>query len=255
MNKIFETLNLTVPLVTLDLETTDLSVDKAKIVEIFALKVNPDGSREEFYSLVNPGIAIPPDAYNVHKIDNAMVADKPYFKEIAPGLNTFIGDAALLGFNSNAYDLPILVKEFSDAGIMFNFINRVKIDARVIHQRFNPSNLAFVYNHYTGKTLENAHTAEADVTATYEIFEEQVTRYGKEFPEDLNRFCNHDQTFLDLNGKFILKNGIVYFNFGKNKGIPALDDKSYLNWVLYTSDMRSDVKLIAKLLLDGKKFS
>lgn len=256
---IIEKLKLTTPLVTLDLETTGVSIDEAKIVEIFALKINLDGSREEYYSLVNPGCKIPKDAIDIHHITDDMVVDKPYFVNIANDVLAFIGNSAILGFNSNVYDLPLLAKEFGTAGILFDFINRVKIDAKVVHQKFNPSSLSNLYKVYTKKTLENAHSADADVYACLEVFEKQIELYGDQFPEDLDTLCsyrdgNSKYRSVDLGNKFILKNGIVYYNFGKNKGIPALDDKPYLNWILHSSDMRADAKLVAKLLLDGKKF-
>jgi DNA polymerase-3 subunit epsilon len=259
MNNLVKTLNLSVPLVVFDLETTAVNLDEARIVEMYLYKLNLDGSREEFYSLVNPGHKIPSDAIEIHGITDDMVLDKPYFASIGKQVLEFIGNAALLGFNSNQYDLPILAKEFGMMGILFDFINRIKLDARIIHQKFNPSNLSTLYNKYTGKVLENAHSADADTLATLEIFEKQVELYKDQFPENLDKLCSYREhesknRSVDLAGKFIIRNGVVYYNFGKNKGIPALDDKAYLNWILHSSDMRADAKLVAKLLLDGKKF-
>ncbi len=251
---LLQKIGLKTDLVCFDLETTELDTSLAKIVEISLTKLMLNGEIRKMYHLINPGKNLTEGVVAIHGIDNTMVADKPYFISVAKEVFDFIGDAAICGFNSNHYDLPIIIREFSEAGIEFDYINRVKIDVKNLHQRFYKNSLSELYKFYTGNPITNAHQAEFDVIATLTILDEQVKRFGDQWPSDLDTFCNYDRKMLDFSNKFYLKDGVVYYNFGVNKGIPCLDDKSYLNWVVYKSGMSPDVRLIGKQLLDGRKF-
>ncbi|MGZ4038897.1 MAG: 3'-5' exonuclease, partial [Bacteroidia bacterium] len=170
-------LNLTRPLVFFDIEATGLSVGSDRIVEICLLKVNPDNNTETKTMRLNPGIPIPEVVSKIHGIYDKDIADCPTFKQAAAGLSQFIGNADLAGFNSNKFDVPMLVEEFLRAEIDFDFKNRRLVDVQNIFHFMEPRNLHAAYKFYCNKELVNAHTAEADTVATYEIFLAQLQRY------------------------------------------------------------------------------
>src|SRR4051812_15127673 len=170
-------LNLTRPIIFFDIEATGLSVGSDRIVEICMLKVNVDNSTETKTLRVNPQIPIPEVVSKIHGIYDKDVADCPAFKQIAGNLSQFIGNADLAGFNSNKFDVPLLVEEFLRAEIEFDFKNRRLVDVQNIFHFMEPRNLSAAYKFYCGKELINAHTAEADTIATYEIFLSQIERY------------------------------------------------------------------------------
>ncbi|MBO4740071.1 MAG: 3'-5' exonuclease, partial [Bacteroidales bacterium] len=183
-------LNLNRPLVFFDLETTGLQIGSAYIVEISLVKVNVDGSVEEKTHRIRPAryvnrdgvevaetLPIPPETTAVHHITDADVADKPTFRELAPEILAFIGDADIAGYNSNKFDVPLLVEEFLRNGINFDLANRYMVDVQNIFHKMEQRTLKAAYKFYCGKDLENAHSANADTMATYEIFLAQIERY------------------------------------------------------------------------------
>ena len=170
-------LKLHKPLCTFDLETTGTNVAKDRIVEICILKVNPDASRESKTWLVNPEMPIPEAASLVHNIWDKDVENAPTFREIAPKIMEMISGADLAGFNSNRFDVPLLAEEMMRAEIDFDIKKFKLVDTQVIFHKMEPRNLSAAYQFYCGKTLENAHSAEADTTATFEILDAQVGKY------------------------------------------------------------------------------
>ena len=244
--------NLSRPLVFFDLETTGLNVGKDKIVEISMLKVMPDGEEISRTELINPGIPIPDECSAIHGITDEDVQDKPTFPQIADDLLAFIGDADLAGYNSNKFDVPLLVEEFLRCGRRFDLRNRYLIDVQNIFHKMEPRNLVAAYKFYCNGDLENAHSANADTEATYEVFKAQVERYGdigNDIPE-ISKFSSYNSN-ADFMGRLIYDaDHRVVINFGKYKGMLLNDvfrkDSAYYDWMmkgespLYTKKVLTD---------------
>lgn len=231
-------LNLTCPLAFFDLETTGTEPVKDRIVEISVLKIFPDGTKETHTFRVNPGIPIPHPASKIHNIFDTDVAGEPLFKEIAGKIVSLLEDSDLAGFNSNQFDIPLLAEEFSRAGIDFDIKKRKFVDIQAIYRKMEPRNLGAAYKFYCGKTLENAHQAEADVTATFEVLMAQIERYPgfKNTVDFLAGFANHKKN-ADLAGRIVFDDkGVEVFNFGKHKGKPVeevfIKEPSYYHWMM-----------------------
>jgi DNA polymerase-3 subunit epsilon len=240
------------PLTFLDFETTDKDSKVAKVVEFAFLKVMPDGSELRYQSLVNPGIPIPPESSEVHGITNDTVIDKPTFKELASRIYGFIEDSDLAGYNSNRYDIPILVRELNDAGILLDVSQIEVVDVRNIYTRKEARTLSAAYAFYTGKELDDAHSAMVDVVATKAILEEQFWKYKGDFPstiEELALYSNFDTKLFDPTGTFYKDGDIVKFAFGKFKDKPIDTDRSYLVWMLNGTFPESVKQLIRGVLV------
>jgi len=248
-------LKLHKPLCIFDLETTGTNVGKDRIVEICILKVNPDSSRESKTWLVNPEISIPKECTEIHGISDEDVKDAPVFKEIAAKIVDMISGSDLGGFNSNRFDVPLLAEELLRAGYDFD-LNKFKlVDAQTIYHKREPRNLSAAYNFYCGKTLENAHSAEADVLATFEVLDAQVGHY-EDLPKEiagLSEFSSHNK-FADLAGMIHFdENNHEIFAFGKYKGQKVKDvfqkDLGYYGWIqnadfpLYTKKVLTAIQL------------
>ena len=214
------TLNLSKPICFFDLETTGINISKDRIVEISILKVYPNGKEERYTRLVNPTIPIPADVTKVHGISDEDVADKPTFKELAKEIHNIIKDSDLAGFNSNRFDIPLLAEEMLRADLDFDMKNRMAVDVQTIFHKMEQRTLSAAYKFYCDKSLDNAHSAEADAVATYEVLKAQVERY-EELENDtkfLAEFSSRKK-FADFAG-FINYNkaGEECFSFGKHKG-------------------------------------
>ena len=195
-------LELKKPLVIFDLETTGVNVSKDRIIDIYLIKAYPDGKEENLYKRLNPGVPIPDETSEIHGIYDRDVNDSPTFAEVAQELNAFIGDADFAGFNSNRFDFPLLVEEFYRAGVDFDTVKRKFVDAQRIFHVKEPRNLAAAYRFYCDETLENAHSAEADTRATWEIIKAQVDKYS-DLPstvEALHSFSGQND-LVDLAGR------------------------------------------------------
>lgn len=251
-------LKLYKPLCIFDLETTGTNVAKDRIVEICILKVNPDASRESKTWLVNPEMLIPKESTAVHGITDEDVKNAPKFKEIAPKIMQMIAGSDLGGFNSNRFDVPLLAEELLRAGIDFD-LNKFKlVDAQTIFHKMEPRNLTAAYKFYCKKELENAHSAEADVLATFEVLDAQVGHY-EELPNDiaaLSEFSFHTK-FADLAGMIHFdEEQQEIFAFGKYKGQRVKDvfqkDLGYYGWIqsadfpLYTKKILTGIQLRSK---------
>ena len=271
-------LNLNRPLVFFDLETTGLQIGSAYIVEISLVKVNVDGSVEEKTHRIRPAryvnkdgvevaetLPIPPETTAVHHITDADVADKPTFRELAPEILAFIGDADLAGYNSNKFDVPLLVEEFLRNGFDFDLSTRYLVDVQNIFHKMEQRTLKAAYKFYCGKNLDNAHSANADTMATYEIFLAQIERYkdveytdekgkvSKPIVNDipaLSEFSKSRQ-WADLEGRIGIKNGVEVFNFGKHKDKPVKDvfavEPSYYSWMMNGDFSLSTKKVITRI--------
>ena len=251
-------LKLHKPLCIFDLETTGTDISKDRIVEICILKVNPDGSRESKTWLINPGIPIPAKASEVHNITDEDVADKPSLKDIAPQIMQMLAGADLGGFNSNRFDVPLLAEELLRVGVDFDLSKIRLIDAQVIYHKMEPRNLSAAYKFYCDKTLENAHSAEADTHATFEIIDAQVGKYQElgDNVDALSEFSYHSK-FADLAGNIIYDSeGVEVFNFGKYKGQRVVDvfkkDIGYFGWIQNADFPRYTKKVLTAIQLKSK---
>jgi len=249
-------LKLKKPIVFFDLETTGVDVVKDKIVEISLLKIHPSGEEESHTWRVNPERPIPPVVSEIHGIYDADVADKPTFKALAHRIHDLVKDSDLAGYNSNRFDIPLLAEEFLRADIDFDMGKRVAVDVQNIFHRMEQRTLSAAYKFYCQKEIENAHSAEADVRATYEVLKSQLDRYDDELENDiafLSDFSNR-QKVADFAG-FIAYNedGEEFLTFGKYKGQLVEDilkkDQGYYSWIqnadfpLYTKKVLTAIKL------------
>ncbi|MBP6414699.1 MAG: 3'-5' exonuclease [Bacteroidia bacterium] len=241
------------PLAFFDLETTGVTVGADRIVEISILKLMPDGSRPIYTRRINPEMPIPIGASKVHGIYDADIANEPNFLTLAPEINAFIGNADLAGYNSNKFDIPMLVDEFLRVDYHFEMKGRRMIDVQNIFHKMEQRTLAAAYKFYCNKQIENAHSAEADIIATYEVFVAQLERYP-ELNTDidtLHQFTSMNKN-VDLAGRIIFneKNEEV-FNFGKHKGRTVKDvfekESSYYDWML-KGDFPAETKQVLTAL-------
>jgi len=248
-------LKLNKPIVFFDLETTGINIAKDRIVEISILKVHPNGNKESKTWLVNPEMEIPAEVVAIHGITNEKVVTEPTFAELAKEINQLIEGADLAGFNSNRFDIPLLAEEFLRVGIDFDMKNRVGIDVQVIYHKKEQRTLSAAYKFYCDKELEDAHSAEADTNATYEILKAQLDKYN-DLENDvkfLNEFSSHKKR-ADFAGFLMYnENDEEVFTFGKYKGKKVEDvlakDKGYYSWIqnadfpLYTKKVLTAIKL------------
>lgn len=232
-------LNLKNPLIFFDLETTGIDIVHDRIVEISFIKVYPGGKEECKTRRINPEIPIPPESTAVHGITDEDVKDCPTFRAIAKSLAAQIEGCDLAGFNSNRFDIPLLVEEFLRAGVDVDLSNRKFVDVQTIFHKMEQRTLSAAYKFYCNKSLENAHAAEADTRATYEILKAQLDRYPDVLQNDI-KFLSEYSCFtknVDFAGRVVYdENGKEVINFGKYKGRPVenvlQNDPSYYDWIM-----------------------
>ncbi len=247
-------LSLKKPIAFFDLETTGIRISSDRIVEISILKIYPNGNKESKTWLVNPEIEISKEASDIHGITNEKVVTEPLFSELAPKVSQMIEGCDLAGFNSNRFDIPLLAEEMLRANVNFDMKDRLAIDVQVIFHKKEQRTLGAGYKFYCDKDLENAHSAEADTMATYEILEAQIEKYkdiGNNV-EFLSEFSSHKKR-ADFAG-FILydEDDIEMFSFGKYKGRKVTDvlreNPGYYSWIqnadfpLYTKKVLTEIK-------------
>lgn len=237
------------PIAFLDLETTGVDILKDRIVQIAVIKINVDGTTDEKQMLINPSISIPLGASEVHGITDEMVVDSPKFSQIAVSLNLFLDGCDLGGYNSNYFDVPLLIEEFKRCGIDFSLENRNFVDVFNIERQLNKRNLSSVYKRYTGKDLDGAHDAMIDVRATIEILEKQIEINNLEIDsEKLDLLSQGDVKRVDLAGKLCEIDGEICWAFGKHYQKPIKNDISYVNWFLTQQVPSETEKIIRKTL-------
>ena len=232
-------LNLKNPLVFFDLETTGTNINTDRIVEICYLKVFPNGNEVSKSMRINPEMHIQEASTAIHGIHDEDVADCPTFKQVAKEIAKDIEGADIAGFNSNRFDVPVLVEEFLRAGIDIDLTKRKFIDVQVIYHKLEQRTLSAAYKFYCGKNLEDAHTAEADTKATYEVLKAQLDRYPDVLQNDVN-FLSEYSSFTrnaDFAGRIIYDDkGVEVFNFGKYKGMSVAEvlkrDMGYYGWIM-----------------------
>lgn len=243
-------LKLANPLIFFDLETTGITINKDRIVEISLLKIFPNGDEDCKTRRINPEMPIPPESIAIHGITDEDVKDCPTFKEIAKSLAAIIEGCDLAGFNSNRFDIPLLAEEFIRAGIDVDLNKRKFIDVQTIFHKMEQRTLSAAYKFYCGKELDHAHSAEYDTKATYEVLKAQLDKYPDlqndiKFLSEFSSFTNN----VDFAGRMIYNDkGEEVINFGKYKGRLVSEvlqsDPSYYSWI-----MNGDFPLNTKKIL------
>ncbi|MBE6220019.1 MAG: 3'-5' exonuclease [Alistipes sp.] len=248
-------LNLKRPIVFFDLETTGVDTAKDRIVEISMVKVMPNGEEIVRTRLINPQMHIPEDATAIHGITDEDVKDAPTFAQIAKSLSQFIEGCDFGGFNSNRFDLPMLVEEFLRAGVDVDFRRRKFIDVQNIFHKMEQRTLVAAYRFYCDKELDNAHSAEADTRATYEVLKAQLDRYP-ELQNDVTALAEFSTRgeVVDYAGRIVYNDkGIEVFNFGKYRGRSVSEvfqeEPSYYSWM-----MNGDFPLYTKKIITEIRF-
>ena len=250
-------LNLKNPIVFFDLETTGINIVKDRIVEISFLKVHPNGKEESKTRRINPEMSIPAESTAIHGISDEDVKDCPTFKEIAKSLAVQIEGCDLAGFNSNRFDIPLLAEEFLRVGVDVDLNKRKFVDVQTIFHKMEQRTLSAAYKFYCDKSLENAHTAEADTMATYEVLKAQLDRYG-DLQNDVN-FLSQYSSFtnnVDFAGRMVYNHkGEEVINFGKYKGQKVEDvlknDPSYYSWIMNGDFALNTKKVLTEIKLRG----
>ncbi len=250
MSELTHTLKLKKPLAVFDLETTGINIVRDRIVEISVVKALPNGSTEVRTRRINPEMPIPLESSLIHGIYDEDVKDEPTFKGIAKNLASFLEGCDLAGFNSNRFDIPMLVEEFLRVGVDFEMKNRRAVDAQRIYHMMEPRNLGAAYKYYCGKELIDAHSAEADTIATFEVLQGQIEKYegvkmkdanGNEFEPIQNDIAAlHELTaskLIDFAGRMVFnEKGEEVFNFGKHNGKKVVDvlkkEPSFYDWIM-----------------------
>lgn len=250
-------LNLRNPLVFFDLETTGISIVRDRIVEISFVKVFPNGKEESYTRRVNPGMPIPSESTAIHGITDDDVKDCPVFKEIAKSLAAQIEGCDLAGYNSNRFDIPMLAEEFLRADVEIDLNRRKFVDVQTIFHKMEQRTLGAAYKFYCNKSLENAHTAEADTVATYEVLKAQLDRYPdlKNDVAYLSQFSSFNDN-VDFAGRMIYNDkGEEIINFGKYKGRLVTEvlktDPGYYAWIMNGDFTLNTKKMLTEIKLRG----
>ena len=230
-------LQLTRPIAFIDLETTGVHISNDRIVEIAIVKILPDGSNQVKRKLINPLMPIPAGSSAIHGITDEMVKNAPSFKQVANELKQFLENCDMGGYNSNRFDVPLLIEEFLRAGIEFTTDDRKLVDVQKVFHMMEQRTLTAAYKFYCNKTLDGAHSAEIDATATWEVLEAQLKRYPQigNTVENIVKFTGEDD-IIDFARRFVKENGIEVFNFGKHKGKPVTqvlkEEPQYYDWMM-----------------------
>ncbi|NDW18884.1 3'-5' exonuclease [Dysgonomonas sp. 216] len=249
-------LNLKNPIVFFDLETTGTNIVKDRIVEISYLKIFPNGKQESKTRRINPEMPIPAEASAVHHIFDEDVKDCPTFKQVAKSLSDQLEGCDLAGFNSSRFDIPLLAEEFLRVGVDIDFSRRKFIDVQIIFHKKEQRTLEAAYKFYCDKNLTDAHSAEADTMATYEVLKAQLDRYP-DLVNDIETLAKEYSTFnnnVDLSGRIILdENGVEVFNFGKHKGKSVAHilktEPSFYAWMMDSEFPLNTKQVLTKIKL------
>ena len=243
-------LNFKRPIVFFDIESTGLNVATDRIVELCVVKVLPNGDTEIKTRRVNPTIPISPEAQAVHGISNDDVKDCPTFKSIAKSLANYLEGCDFAGYNSLKFDIPMLAEEFLRADIDFDFRKKHLVDVQNIFHKMEQRTLSAAYKFYCEKELENAHSAQADTVATYEILKAQLDRYPQTLQNDVKMLAEFStkSKMVDYAGRIVYNDkDVPVFNFGKHKGKPVTEvfasEPSYYSWMM-NGDFTLDTKKI-----------
>ena len=250
-------LQLTKPLCFFDLETTGTDISKDRIVEIAILKLHPNGTQEKMEKRINPEIQIPFEVSQIHGITNEMVANSPTFKEESHKIYSFIKGCDLAGYNSDRFDIPLLVEELLRAEVSFDFDNIKTVDVQTIFHKMEARTLTAALRFYCDEELSDAHSAQADAKATHDVLLAQLDRYDNLEPnvDFLNNFSKRKKT-ADFAGFLVFdKSNEMCFGFGKYKGKKIKDilekEPGYFGWVLNADFPRYTKKILTEVRLQS----
>ena len=230
-------LKLTKPLAFIDLETTGVNLGTDRIVEIAIVKILPDGSRTVKRKIINPEMPIPKTSSDIHGITDEMVRDAPTFRQAAQELKQMLDGCDVAGYNSNRFDIPLLMEEFLRVEVEFDMKGRKMVDVQKIFHQMEQRTLSAAYKFYCNKILDGAHSAEVDATATYEVLEAQVEKYPNlgNTVDSITKAVG-EEIIVDFARRFIMDNGVECFNFGKFKGRSVADvlkaEPQYYDWMM-----------------------
>jgi DNA polymerase-3 subunit epsilon len=230
-------LQLIRPLAVIDIEATGTNLSTDRIIEIAIVKIMPDGRKMVKRKLVNPEMPIPAAVTEIHGITDEMVKDAPVFRQVANEIREFIDVADLAGYNSNRFDIPMLVEEFLRISLDFDMKNRKLLDVQKIFHQMEQRTLSAAYKFYCNGVLDNAHSAEADACATWEVLQSQVERYPQlGLTVDSILKCIGEENHVDFARRMVMENGREIFNFGKHKGRAVTDvlkaEPQYYDWMM-----------------------
>lgn len=228
-----------------------------RIVELSYIKIYPDGTEEKRSRRINPGIPIPPESTAIHHITDEMVADEPKFPQVARSLLAIFDGCDIAGYNSNKFDVPLLVEEFNRAGLVFELSGRNFIDVQNIFHKMEQRTLVAAYKFYCGKDLENAHSASSDTEATYEVLKSQLDRYG-ELKNDVGYLAEFSKSGnnLDFAGRVVLDDkNQPRFNFGKHKGKLVSEvfrkEPSFYSWMMQGDFPKNTKDIVTRLFFEA----
>ncbi len=231
-------LQLIRPIAFIDLETTGVNLSTDRIVEIAIIKLLPDGTKETKQKYINPEMPIPAETTAIHGITDEQVKDAPTFKQISNEIKQFLENCDLGGYNSNRFDIPMLMEEFLRADLDVDLSGRKMIDVQHIFYQMEPRTLTAAYKFFCQKELDNAHSAEADVDATIEVLQAQLKRYPQ-LGTDINSVLSviGEEKIVDYARRFVYNDkDEAVFNFGKFKGKPVVDvlrkEPQYYDWMM-----------------------
>lgn len=230
-------LQLNRPIAFIDLETTGINLATDRIIEIAVVKILSDKTKQVKHFYINPEMPVPPASIAIHGITDEKLKDAPTFKMIANELKQFLDNSDLSGYNSNRFDIPLLMEEFLRANIDFDITGRKMVDVQTIFHMMEKRNLSAAYKFYCQKELIDAHSAEADATATWEILESQLARYAHlgETIETILEFTGEEE-IVDFARRIVMDNGVEVFNFGKHKGRSVEEvlraERQYYDWIM-----------------------
>jgi len=244
-------------LIVFDIEATGTSARADRIIELAAIRIEPDGTECNGYWLLNPGVPIPVETTAIHGITDEIVRDQPTFKDKALEILTFFGESDLAGFNAGRFDIPMLAEEFTRAGITFEADRRRLLDAQRIFHTREPRDLSAALKFYCDRPHVDAHGAEADVRATLDVLLGQFKRYA-DLPQDmetLDRTFNPIDPFnADRSGRIRWVEGELVVNFSKKKGSKlkdlAKEDPGFLKWIV-KNDFPQDTRALCDNALKG----
>ena len=244
-------------LIVFDIEATGTSARADRIIELAAIRIEPDGTEISGYWLLNPGVPIPVETTAIHGITDEIVRDQPTFKDKALEILTFFGESDLAGFNAGRFDIPMLAEEFTRAGITFEADRRRLLDAQRIFHTREPRDLSAALKFYCDRPHVDAHGAEADVRATLDVLLGQFKKYA-DLPQDmetLDRTFNPIDPFnADRSGRIRWVEGELVVNFSKKKGSKlkdlAKEDPGFLKWIV-KNDFPQDTRALCDNALKG----
>ena len=242
------------PVVFFDLETTGVDIKTDRIIELTAVKINPDYSVNELYYKINPQIPIPQEATEVHGITDEDVKDCPFFANISEAVFNFFSDCDLGGYNVLRYELPLLIEEFQRVGKVFKYGGRSIVDGLAVYRQMEPRDLSHAYSYFTEDNLENAHSSKEDTLASIRVALAQMRKYGFETMDEICK-CGKEG-MIDLAGFFGRDaNGVIVFKTGKHRGKSVVqvsdEDKSYIGWI--RREGTTDTKRHLEAIISGKE--